>query len=63
MSSGALYTWPGTVVTFVFVGLTGLIILGLLQRMSREDQALKALFPEWEEWKARVPCSLVPAIW
>ena len=38
-------------------------MVGLLLRMSKEDEALQKVFgDEWDEWARSVPYSLIPGI-
>jgi protein-S-isoprenylcysteine O-methyltransferase Ste14 len=62
-SSGVLNTWVGLILAAVFGSLAGCIVLGLLRRMPKEDKVLRELFPtEWDEWRSRVPCKLIPGV-
>lgn len=49
----------GQVAAFIFFGTTSLIIVGLLKRIPKEEEALADKFgAEWKEWAQRVPFRL-----
>ena len=48
----------------LFCGLVAAIMFGLLERMSKEDNALYLMAgKEWEDWAERVPFRLFPSIY
>ncbi|KAJ7342613.1 hypothetical protein DFH08DRAFT_241426 [Mycena albidolilacea] len=54
----------GAVFCAGYVLATSLVVVGLLSRIAKEDQALKREFGrEWDEWAARVPCILIPCVY
>ncbi|KAJ7072422.1 hypothetical protein C8F01DRAFT_1103955 [Mycena amicta] len=54
---------PGSCVAFTGALLVMSITVGLLMRMSKEDEALKNWFGEdWNRWRNTVPYKLVPGI-
>ncbi|KAL0575501.1 hypothetical protein V5O48_006456 [Marasmius crinis-equi] len=60
----ALCSLVGMAVMFTYLALTGLISIGLLRRMEKEDEALRQMFKEeWDEWAKRVPWKLVPGMY
>lgn len=61
--SGALSTALGRVVVGLYLALVLFITAGLMSRMSKEDEALQKQFPEWVEWRERVPYKLIPWVY
>nr|GAT61199.1 predicted protein [Mycena chlorophos] len=46
-----------------FIGVVGLMVVGLICRMPGEDQALRARFgAEWDRWAERVPFMICPGV-
>ncbi|KAJ7502725.1 hypothetical protein B0H11DRAFT_1711813 [Mycena galericulata] len=60
---GALETAVGLSLVIICGLLVACIAVGLLLRMSKEDEALQKHFGEdWVEWSIRVPYKLVPGL-
>ncbi|KAJ8077111.1 hypothetical protein PM082_001539 [Marasmius tenuissimus] len=61
---GVLESMVGMGIAFIYLVLTGMISVGLLKRMGKEDTALRETFKgEWDEWAKRVPWRLVPGVY
>jgi len=59
--SGVLETTFMKGVTLFNLGVVSAITIGLLRRMSKEDEALHQFCgKEWERWATRVPYKLIP---
>ncbi|KAE9401561.1 hypothetical protein BT96DRAFT_817728 [Gymnopus androsaceus JB14] len=59
IEGGVLDLLVGQVAAFIFFGTTSLIIVGLLKRIPKEEEALADKFgAEWKEWAQRVPFRL-----
>lgn len=61
--SGILGTMPGKVIITAFMAIYFRLVVGLLQRMPKEDELMQASFgKEWEDWALQVHYWLVPGI-
>lgn len=61
---GILETKLGQTAAFLFLAYVSALTIGLMLRMSKEDEALQKLFGnEWDDWARTVPYSLVPGIY
>ena len=62
--SGILETTVMKTIIGITCAFVAVIIVGLLRRMSKEDEALYQLArKEWEDWVEKVPYKLVPLIY
>ncbi|KAF7321284.1 Protein-S-isoprenylcysteine O-methyltransferase [Mycena kentingensis (nom. inval.)] len=60
---GALETRLGMLIALSVVSLVACITVGLLLRMSKEDEALQKCFgADWEAYNSRVPFKLIPGV-
>lgn len=56
---GVLDSFLGRLVAFTFLAITGLIGVGLLKRIPKEEEALAGKFgAQWKEWAQKVPFRL-----
>ncbi len=61
---GAFDTKLFQVLSLVFLILVTIITMGLMRRMSKEDEALRKEFhQDWDEWAELVPCKLIPGVY
>ena len=61
---GTLNTFLGRGAALVLTTLVSIVSLGLVARMSKEDDALRKTFGEqWDEWAKQVPYKLIPRIY
>ncbi|KAG7446398.1 uncharacterized protein BT62DRAFT_116091 [Guyanagaster necrorhizus] len=61
---GALEITSCRLLALTFLTLVTIIVVGLLRRMPKEDEALKKEFPEeWADWAEKVPCRLLPGVY
>ncbi|ESK92977.1 hypothetical protein Moror_8980 [Moniliophthora roreri MCA 2997] len=61
---GILSTKLGKFAMILYLGVTGLVTVGLLKRMEKEDVALREIFKHgWDEWAKKVPWRLFPGIY
>ena len=64
IESGVLETKWGQTAALLFCAYLSTIMVGLLLRMSKEDEALQKVFGnEWDDWARTVPYSLIPWIY
>ncbi|KAF9051021.1 hypothetical protein BDZ89DRAFT_940130 [Hymenopellis radicata] len=61
---GAFDTKLFQVLSLVFLILVTIITMGLMRRMSKEDEALRREFhQDWDDWAELVPCKLIPGVY
>ncbi|KAI0335775.1 ICMT-domain-containing protein [Cubamyces sp. BRFM 1775] len=61
---GPLQTTVGRALVALYSVYNAYILIMLIPRMKREDDALKAQFGEqWVQWTKRTPCRLIPGIY